>query len=172
MLISDEYKQLNAQLHANNAGYGTSGSKHIKDIWPIISQIKAASVLDYGCGKCTLGYSLRTQCGYVGELVEYDPCLPGREHKSPCDFVACTDVLEHIEPEMLLDVLDDLQAMTKKVIFLAIATRPAKKILADGRNAHLIQQQPEWWLPLIMERFRLLGFHNLGGEFIAIAEAK
>ena len=37
-----------------------------------------------------------------------------------------------------------------------IATGPAKKILDDGRNAHLIQEGPDWWLPKLMQRFELL----------------
>jgi 2-polyprenyl-3-methyl-5-hydroxy-6-metoxy-1,4-benzoquinol methylase len=63
----------------------------------------------------------------------------------PHDIVACTDVLEHIEPDCLDDVLKDIRRCTKKVAFLLIATRPAIKVLADGRNAHLIQQPYTWW---------------------------
>ena len=48
------------------------------------------------------------------------------------------ELMEHIEPECLEEVLDNLQWLSLKAVFLVIATRPAKKMLADGRNAHLI----------------------------------
>ena len=32
---------------------------------------------------------------------------------------------------------------------IIIATSPAKKHLSDGRNAHLIVENPGWWKPLI-----------------------
>ena len=86
--------------------------------------------------------------------------------------MTCTDVLEHIEPECLEHVLDDLQRLTRKVAFLNIATRPAKKILADGRNAHLIQQQLPFWLPLFWQRFTILMVENGPGEFNTIVAAK
>jgi hypothetical protein len=35
---------------------------------------------------------------------------------------------------------------------------PALKTLPDGRNAHLIQEPVEWWLPKIMQRFDLQTF--------------
>ena len=73
----------------------------------------------------------------------------------PAELVACCDVLEHIEPECLDDVLDHLEELTEVVLFASIHTGPASKKLDDGRNAHLIQQPMEWWLPKLWERFTL-----------------
>ena len=42
--------------------------------------------------------------------------------------------LEHIEPDLLDNVLDELSAITRKLVFLTVHTRPAKKMLSDGRN--------------------------------------
>jgi len=56
-----------------------------------------------------------------------------------------TDVLEHIEPFFLDDVLKDIHNLFQKNAFLIIATSPAKKFLPDGRNAHLIVETPGWW---------------------------
>jgi hypothetical protein len=72
--------------------------------------------------------------------------------------VVCTDVLEHIEPELIDNVLDHLKDLTRKVAFLAIATRPARKNLADGRNAHLIIQPSSWWLAKLFYRFNIVSF--------------
>ena len=67
-------------------------------------------------------------------------------------------MLEHIEPDYLENVLDDLQRVTFRHTYFSIYTGPAIRVLPDGRNAHLIQQPPKWWLPKIMERFYLLNF--------------
>ena len=46
-----------------------------------------------------------------------------------------------------------------KFAFFAISTRPAKKTLPDGRNAHLTVQSPDWWygmfdaLPLMLPKY-------------------
>ena len=52
-------------------------------------------------------------------------------------------------------VLADLNRVTKRCIFLTVATGPAVKVLDDGRNAHLIQQPMEWWLPKLEKYFRM-----------------
>jgi hypothetical protein len=73
----------------------------------------------------------------------------------PAELVCCIDVLEHIEPECLEDVLDHLEELTQRVAFISINTAAAGKTLPDGRNAHLIQRPMEWWFPKIVERFKL-----------------
>ncbi|MGB5630948.1 MAG: hypothetical protein WBM57_16390 [Woeseiaceae bacterium] len=94
----------------------------------------------------------------------YDPGVPEySDPPSPAEMVVCIDVLEHIEPEMLDNVLDHLEELTEKFLFATVHTGPAGKILPDGRNAHLIQKPPTWWLPKFMDRFELQGYkrrHN------------
>lgn len=88
----------------------------------------------------------------------------------PSEMVTCIDVLEHIEPELLENVLDHLEEMTEMVLFASVHTGPAGKTLSDGRNAHLIQESPEWWLPKIMERFELQSFQMVSPhEFFVVA---
>ena len=52
---------------------------------------------------------------------------------------------EHIEPEYIDNVLSHILSLSNNYIWLRIDTKPARKILPDGRNAHLIQESPEWW---------------------------
>jgi 2-polyprenyl-3-methyl-5-hydroxy-6-metoxy-1,4-benzoquinol methylase len=163
LLISEEYRQQNKQLHEIRPDYGVGGHKHVKEIKDLAVAMGTKDILDYGCGKRTLEDAL----GF--EIKNYDPAfeelsLPAE----PADLVVCTDVLEHIEPECIEDVLDDLRRVTKKVAFLTIATRPAVKTLPDGRNAHLIQQDLKWWLPKLWDRFILMSVHNLGGQELLI----
>ena len=77
---------------------------------------------------------------------EYDPAVPGKDAEpQPADLVICTDVLEHIEPDCLNDVLDHIRQVSLKYAFVNVSTRPAVKFLQDGRNAHLIIQPADWW---------------------------
>jgi len=59
--------------------------------------------------------------------------------------VVCGDVLEHVEPECLDDVLAELRRVTQEVGLFVVHLTAAKKTLPDGRNAHLIQQPADWW---------------------------
>ncbi|HET9469625.1 MAG TPA: hypothetical protein VFO24_00885, partial [Usitatibacter sp.] len=78
------------------------------------------------------------------------------------------DVLEHIEPECLDEVLDDLQRVTRKIGFFVIATREAEKTLPDGRNAHLIQEPIAWWAPRLEKRFTVSQVREMAGEFAVV----
>lgn len=163
MLITEEYRKLNEELHATNDGYGRSGHKWADLVRQLIASTNANTVLDYGCGKKTLEQAL----GF--EIANYDPAVPGLDATpEPADVVACTDVLEHIEEECLDEVLLDLQRCTKEIVLLVVATRPAKKTLADGRNAHLIQKPINWWLGVLGYFFEPLQINNMGGEFVYI----
>jgi hypothetical protein len=139
-LISDEYRALNAKLHTDILGYGVGGGRHAKTVLKLCKSLDSTSVLDYGCGKGYLAKELPFP------IWEYDPAIPGKDAAPrAADLVVCGDVLEHIEPEKLDFVLDDLRRVTKKVGYFVIHTGPSSKVLADGRNSHLIQQPRDWW---------------------------
>jgi hypothetical protein len=122
-------------------------------------------VLDYGCGQGSLARA-------IGDRVkEYDPAIPEKAAApAPADLVVCTDVLEHIEPDCLAHVLDHLRDLTLKACFVVIATRPAMKFLADGRNAHLIIETDAFWRKQLDMRFRTVSFEPMTGEFAAVIE--
>lgn len=166
-LLTDNYKEQQRQLHDSNDSYGTSSGIYKNEICSIITQVNPVDVVDYGCGK---GLSK----AFINKpLTLYDPCIAGRDTRpEPADMVICTDVLEHIEPELLDNVLDDLQRLTKKVGFFAIHTGPAKKVLSDGRNAHLIQEEYRWWLPRLWDRFDIMAYNRAGGGFYVIVGLK
>jgi len=167
MLISESYRALNRQLHESTDAYGTSGSRWVDLVRTLSERVNASSILDYGCGKGRLRESL-------GEIVhEYDPAIPGKSDPPElADVVVCTDVLEHVEPECIEAVIDDLGRLTRRVALLTVNTAPANKILSDGRNAHLIVQPSRWWLPRIMERFELAQFDLLEVEFSVLVKPR
>lgn len=68
-------------------------------------------------------------------------------------MVACCDVLEHVEPDLLTNVLIDIREYADKAVYLVISTRLAAKVLADGRNAHLIVKPLDWWQEVLTQHF-------------------
>lgn len=167
MLISEEYRKLNGELHERGVGYGTSGHKWAEEIRGFANATQARTILDYGAGSMTLAKAIKDRT-----VISYDPAVPGIDTPPhPADLVVCGDVLEHIEPDCLEYVLDDLKRLAKRHIFLVVNMRPAKKFLADGRNAHLIQQPTEWWLPKIISRWKLMSFADQGNEFVCVGSA-
>ncbi|WP_157063890.1 class I SAM-dependent methyltransferase [Methylobacterium tarhaniae] len=154
MPISESYRQQNAELHNRYASYGTSSKRWHDKVNELSEKLNPKSILDYGCGKGLLAAGLPAL-----SIREYDPAIPGKD-KIPesADLVICTDVLEHVEPDMLEAVLSDLARVTQLCAFLNIAIRPAKKVLSDGRNAHLIIEPPEWWQAHIERFFTILSW--------------
>ncbi len=150
-LISAPYRELNARLHRDNLAYGVGGAKHAPTVLKLADSLKTRSVLDYGCGK---GY-LQKELPFP--IWEYDPAIPEKsESPRPADLVVCTDVLEHVEPDRLHYVLDDLRRCVLQVGYFVIALRPATKTLADGRNTHLIVKPRKWWVAQL-KRFFVVG---------------
>jgi len=129
-------------------------------------------VLDYGCGS---NLSLAKGLKSLHKLT-YQCYDPGVERYAappvPAELVCCLDVLEHIEPDYLEAVLDDLRRVTQGVLVATVATGPAGKTLPDGRNAHLIQEPMQWWLPKLWSRFDLQNFSVTGNGFLVVAFAK
>lgn len=157
MLITEQYQKLNEKLHETNKHYGAGGHKWASQVEGICKLVGSRDVLDYGCGKSTLAQNIPFT------INQYDPAITKfSEQPNPADIVICTDVLEHIEPDCIDDVLRDICRLTKQLAFLVIANRPAKKTLEDGRNAHLIQENELYWLAKILPLFHLLQFNSSG----------
>jgi len=153
-LISEEYKQLNSDLHASNPLFGSKAYKQAENVVNSLGLTEGDVLLDYGCGKGSLGHALKP----LGiRVVGYDPALkmfekhPSEYEEYPFKYVSCMDVLEHVEPAMIKDVLRDLNNCYTDKAFVLISTVASNKKLADGRNAHLIIQGVHWWLDRLEE---------------------
>lgn len=150
-LISDGYLKLNAELHSRNNKYGGKGDAWADRVLDYMTGAGALSYLDYGCGKGNLLAEITNRAPLV-KTQGYDPVTAPQRPK-PADFVTCNDVLEHIEPELLDNVLADIAGLVKVRGLLVISQRLANKKLADGRNAHLIVKPTEWWMPRLRKHF-------------------
>jgi hypothetical protein len=77
--------------------------------------------------------------------------------------------------EKLDSVIKELAEITTNLGFFSIHMGPATKILADGRNAHLIQKPSSWWLPLLTPYFDVLHLEThqmMGNGFWIIVKPK
>lgn len=169
MYASAEYAKQQRELHATGE-YGVTGQKYGELVSGIIDKLEIDTLLDYGCGS-NLSLTKTLKPNRAFRYQGYDIGVPEyADEPEPAELVTCCDVIEHIEPDYLDDVLDHLEDLTEVVLFMSVHMGPAGKFLSDGRNAHLTQEPPSFWLPKIMERFDLQTFQLVSPvEFFVIA---
>ena len=143
-IINEEYQ---AQIQAmHQGGKFNNGAKQYKLVRPFIEDHAPTEILDFGCGKGALIATIRENHPNI-QCWGYDPgnpdfsAMPDRTF----DTVISTDAIEHIEPEHLASTLRVISDKIQRMGFFRIACHPAKKHLPDGRNCHLIVEEPTWW---------------------------
>lgn len=139
----------------------------------VVQKLQIRHLLDYGCASgCNLAKNLKVKHKVTYQA--YDPGVPRfSKPPVPAEMVACIDVLEHIEPEFLDNVLDDIHRLAQAVVFLSVTTCAAFKTLSDGRNAHLTQQPMSWWMPKFFERWDIQTMQGISEHsFFVIGSAK
>jgi 2-polyprenyl-3-methyl-5-hydroxy-6-metoxy-1,4-benzoquinol methylase len=147
-MYSNRYIQQLQSLHLDPKRPQGFGGK-VKDLgkfYKYVDTWNPKSVLDYGCGKGHILSHLKDKYPTI-KFTGYDPALPmfSTQPKDSYDCIFSNDVLEHIEPEFINQVLEHIDTLASKYIWLRIDTVPARKILSDGRNAHLILESQQWW---------------------------
>jgi hypothetical protein len=169
--ISEEYIHLQKELHLNPK-YGVASLQMATTVKKIFEDFNFRSISDYGAGKKKLEKGLLELGLKNFEYYPYDPAFPEYGSPKEADIVCCIDVLEHVEEVYLSNVLDELKKIVIKLGFFTIATKPARKFLKDGRNAHLIQKPTSWWLPMMCSRFEIEFLQNIPLGFLLIVKAK
>ncbi len=120
-----------------------------------VEQYRPNSLIDWGCAQGKLLQQIKQDYAFVEKLEGYDPgnpvynTVPGGVFEC---LVSC-DVIEHFEPDQLTQLLKLMQTKFSRSAYIIAACYPAKKILPDGRNAHLIQENCAWWLDRIQRDF-------------------
>ena len=171
-IISDDYRKLQQDLHLD-PDYGIASLSFAPLVAEIMRRTGARSISDYGAGKKNLLKGL-AKAGVSGfDYRPYDPAFPEYGEPRSADLVCCIDVLEHVEPDYLSKVIDELSAITTKFGFFSIHLGAAGRVLADGRNAHLIQKPTSWWLKQLIERFEInhLQLHQMLGNGVWVIVA-
>lgn len=158
-IVNPEYQQQLATMHSQ--GQFVRGGKGLKSLRPFIDQYQPRSLLDFGCGHGGLMRAIQEH--YPHMLVKgYDPGSE-KHHAMPTkatDVIVSLDVFEHIEPEHLDQTLQLIASRMLRAGWFRIACYPAKKLLPDGRNAHLIVQPPSWWRQQILANMNVRIVHE------------
>jgi hypothetical protein len=156
-LCSASYAQILEFEHLKTGGWGEMASRNQAPILDFLRSHNIVDVLDYGCGSGNR-VKLLLEKENPGEfnITEYDPGIPElASPPKPHHGVLCIDVLEHVEPALIDNVLDDLKRVTMGYGFIMIDLMPATRILKNGKNAHLILEDSIWWEQKLSERFSL-----------------
>ena len=165
MLVTDEYKKQLEQYHTEHKNWGSGPRAQISRLGKFFHDNNVLEVVDYGCGKAT-----NMKFIFPIKIHSYDPGVPTWSADPPCaPYLICMDVLEHIEPELLEDVLQHIDSKFTRKALLGISMSPAKETLPDGRNAHLIQKPVGWWLERLQKYFYVetIEIARTNGSFIA-----
>ena len=149
--IGQDYKEHMAKEH-DGSKWGTTGWKYAGQLIfeQLLNRPYVKTILDFGCGKGTMKPFLEARLPDI-EVFEYDPGIPGKDTLPPGQFdaVITSDVLEHIEPHLLDNVIKTLAEKTKWVLINDIACSPTYKTFGEGpykgQDLHLIVEEPIWW---------------------------
>ena len=169
-------------LHASDNSYGLSAAykmrNSLKGRLEIPTAIRDASqfslihsVLDYGTGQGGLVTLLKEYEELSGiDIQGFDPAVKkfSKRPDQVFDVITCIDVLEHIERDSIGDVIKDMSELLNNYLFFAIDLIPAKKILADGRNAHIMLAPADWWSQQISARFSFSRFVQVGETSLGV----
>ena len=172
--ITEEYKILQKKLH-ENPNYGVASTHFAPIVSEIIKVFKTKSLSDYGAGKKRFYESLVKLNNIPNDYFPFDPAFPEYGKPKKADLVCCIDVLEHIEPEFIDNVIKELSLITTNIGFYTVHMGPAGKVLADGRNAHLIQRPTSYWLEKFIKHFeiiRLMEHNMMGNGFWLVVKPK
>lgn len=147
-LLSPAYRALMVRAH-KEMDWAGSGHKQAEAVAQFAEEIGAKSILDYGSGQGLLAKAL-AEADPPRKVANYDPGLPATAGLPKlAHLVVCSDVLEHVEPGKLGNVMAHLHSLAVTGAYFVIATRECGRKLPDGRPAHLIVESPEWWLAKI-----------------------
>lgn len=141
-------------VHQFSPGYGRTGLRLLPYVKPLLKDLKAHRLLDFGCGKGTLGKKLQS-LGY--DVTFYDPYVPefSAEPKGKFDTVLCTDVMEHIPKCLLPELVENLSRFSDNIIFV-ISLTFADALMPDGTNAHCTIEAADWWREKLCESFPMI----------------
>lgn len=133
---------------------------------------KGDTLLDAGCGPGRAGLALRL-AGFQVTLLDITEKSVDSESRGilpfiqgclwdvkadlilPFNWVYCCDVLEHIPPEHVDAVLDNLAKLSVNGAFLQIALWEDGWGNKIGETLHLTVRPAEWWLDKILARWSI-----------------
>lgn len=143
MLISTHHAELYRQYYASR-NIPNGMNMRAPEILALAKEIHAQTALDYGCGR---GSRLE-DCLSGLRVHSYDPgILEFSERPPSADLVCCLDVLEHVEPDYVDGVIEDIKKLAIKAVYLTVSCQDSgdSKLLPDGSKWHSFVRPVEWW---------------------------
>lgn len=144
----------------------------------MLRPVSDGSFTDWGCGTGRVAHALHDQ-GYPVRLVDIAPnayrgglpfvhaCLWRLPENLPAsDYGYCADVIEHIPPEKVQDVLEGIAKRTTKACYFQIAMFDDHHGDAIGETLHLSVFPAEWWKRRILRSFKRAEFKVFGGKHL------
>jgi hypothetical protein len=144
---------------------GTHGHEAVAQL---CRSLEIQSLTDVGAGRARLGEALNKIHGLHIDYRPVDAAFPEYGHATPADLVTCIEVLEHIEPDSINQMLTFLGDLVTRYGYFTIATGPHGRKLTDGRDAHLIQEPVSWWLPRLSQMFNVMYLHPTTSGFAVL----
>lgn len=151
--ISDSYKEALQKKHSTDPKWGASRRQ-----WGAPDYIReiqrrgyVQTLLDFGAGKQQMRKLLKKECPHI-EYFAYDPGIPGIDTLPDrmFDMVISTDVMEHIEPNLIEETIRQIWDRTNYVMIQNIACSKAGSDFLygpyKGQNVHLIIEDTDWWV--------------------------
>ena len=157
--ISKEYLDKIIDFRENKyKTWGGAVSSKVPQIHKYIVQEDCKSVLDYGSGNSDFKKTVKNLYpDYDFKIVEYEPSVPELNiDPEVCDMTICVDVLEHVEPDKIDNVLSHIKEKTNKLCFLSICVVESHSQFDDGTNLHILVKPVEWWIEKLKEKFDII----------------
>jgi len=155
-LISDEYRaKIESVTQKMPWGGDVVGS--VPRIYKYASEHNCKSILDYGSGKSDFLKTMeRDHPDHGFQINQYEPARPELAGDPiASDMVICVDVLEHIEPDKLDNVLDHIASKTNKIFYFKVCLVDSFNSFEDGTNLHLIVEPKEFWLDKLSKYYTI-----------------
>lgn len=149
---SDMLRLKHQQLKKKNGGgWGGAVQGKVLIIDRYIKLTDSKSVLDYGSGSGAFRRDLEQLRGDA-DIHEYEPGHEELSAEPPvCDATVCIDVMEHVEPELVDNVLQEIYDKTRKFAYIGVCCVPSGGAFDDGTNLHLLVKPPVWWIHKLEE---------------------
>jgi hypothetical protein len=140
---SRRFVEILDQQHALNNRNNTFDKAVEADIKQLMSDSSAKDILSFGLSDKAVGRPI-----LPGLTVAYGKIASaGKRKNKPKKYegVVCVDLLPGFPDEDVSWMIDELFKSATKFVYASVACDPSNENLANGQNARVTQQLPEWW---------------------------
>jgi len=176
--MSTDYKKVYDEVYTNSKIHqelmDTASNRKYKDpiIFDVVTKHAPKTLVDLGCGQGHYVRAFRKQLGidaigvevsshccekYLRDIPHHNLDIQSFFKIAPqFEFVFCTDVLEHIDSEDILNVIDGISKLSNKAL-LGIANHSD---IQCGIELHLIRQPASWWVDILSRYYSRVSVLN------------